>query len=164
MEIIKKSPILFIGLIIWLLAPVFFIYEFFLRTFIWIVAPKIILDLHLSLESFALISSAYYIDYAIIQIQVRILANKFRVKLIIIFSALIYAGSALLFSHATDRIHFRFFQSSAHGLWFLFFLYFLINCCNLVSATLFWIFFRRLTICWNDGATLLAGARLISFF
>lgn len=58
----------------------FFIYEFFLRTFIWIVAPQIILDLHLSLESFALIGSAYYIDYAIIQIQVRILANKFRVK------------------------------------------------------------------------------------
>lgn len=63
----------------------FFIYEFFLRTFIWIVAPQIILDLHLSLESFALIGSAYYIDYAIIQIQVRILENKFRVKWIIIF-------------------------------------------------------------------------------
>ncbi|WP_230579112.1 hypothetical protein [Coxiella burnetii] len=49
----NKSPISFLGLIIWLIAALFFLYEFFLRTFIGTVAHQIIPDLHLTPESFA---------------------------------------------------------------------------------------------------------------
>ncbi len=99
-----KSPVSALGLMIWGLAALFFLYEFFLRTFIGSVAHQVIPDLKLNAETYAMIGSAYYITYAIMQIPVGILADKFGVKIIMIFATLVCAGATFLFAHSTGFI------------------------------------------------------------
>jgi len=91
-----------LGLSIWILAAVFFLYEFFLRTFVGSIAKDIIGDLHLSIEQFALISAAYYFTYGLMQIPVGILADKFGVKRIMIFAMLMCALATFIFSRAVN--------------------------------------------------------------
>ncbi len=89
-----------LGLIIWALAALFFLYEFFLRTFIGSVAHQVIPDLGLNVETFSIIGSAYYIAYGLMQIPVGVLADKFGVKSIMIFATLVCSGATFLFSHS----------------------------------------------------------------
>lgn len=96
----EKSPISFLGLVIWFLAALFFLYEFFLRTFVGTVAHQIIPDLKLNAETFALIGSAYYITYALMQIPVGILSDKFGVKKIMIFATLLCSVATFLFAYS----------------------------------------------------------------
>ena len=91
-----------LGLIIWGTAALFFLYEFFLRTFVGSLAHQIIPALHLSLESFAIIGSAYYFAYGIMQIPVGILVDKFGVKIILVIATLICAGATFWFAHAVS--------------------------------------------------------------
>ena len=100
-RVIKQSPLSLLGLFVWFLAALFFLYEFFLRTFAGSLAHQIIPDLHLNVESFAIIGSAYYITYGLMQIPVGILADKFGVKIIMTFAALVCGGATFLFAHAT---------------------------------------------------------------
>lgn len=96
-----KSPLSALGMLIWGLAAIFFLYEFFLRTFIGSVAHQVLPDLSLNPETFAIIGSAYYISYGLMQIPVGILADKFGVRGIMVFAALVCALAAFLFANAT---------------------------------------------------------------
>ena len=98
---IENQKITLLGTWIWLIAAGFFLYEFFLRTFVGSLAHQIIPSLHLSIEEFTLVSSAYYIAYAIMQIPVGILADKFGVKAIMVFAAVLCAVATYLFSVST---------------------------------------------------------------
>lgn len=100
----QQPSITLLGFSIWLLAALFFLYEFFLRTFVGSVAHQIIPDLHLNAETFALIGSAYYVAYGVMQIPVGVLADKFGVKWIMIFATLVCAIATLLFAHANHFI------------------------------------------------------------
>jgi Sugar phosphate permease len=91
-----------LGLIIWLLASFFFLYEFFLRTFVGTIANQIMHDLALSPEMFALLGSAYYFAYALMQVPVGILTDKFGVRRILIFAILVCVISAFLFANAAS--------------------------------------------------------------
>lgn len=97
----EQNKITVLGIVIWLIGALFFLYEFFLRTFVGTVAQEIIPALHLNPESFALIGSAYYFAYALMQVPVGILADKFGVKKIMIFATLVCAGATFLFAHST---------------------------------------------------------------
>lgn len=89
-----------LGFSIWLLAALFFLYEFFLRTFIGSIAHQIIPDLHLNAETFAILGSAYYIAYSVMQIPVGILADRFGIKAILAFASLVCGAATYLFSTA----------------------------------------------------------------
>ncbi len=89
-----------IGLIIWAVSVSFFLYEYFLRTFIGTLASQVIPDLHLTPVSFALIASAYYLVYAIMQIPAGIIIDKVGVRKVLIFAPLICAISAFMFTHS----------------------------------------------------------------
>ena len=95
---IKISPL---GLLIWSLGALFFMYEFFLRTFVGSVAHQIIPDLHLNAESFATLGTAYYIAYAVMQIPVGILTDKLGLKIVLAAATLLCAVATLLFTHST---------------------------------------------------------------
>ncbi len=97
----QESPVTFLGLMIWSIAALFFLYEFFLRTFVGSVAHQIIPDLHLNAETFALIGSAYYIAYGLMQVPVGILVDKFGVKLVMLFATVVCAGATFLFARST---------------------------------------------------------------
>lgn len=95
-----EKKITAIGIFIWSIAAVFFLYEFFLRTFIGSIAPQLISDLHLSIAKFTLLGSAYYLAYGLMQVPVGMLTDKFGVKKIIIFAIVICALSTFLFAHS----------------------------------------------------------------
>lgn len=101
---VKKSPITALALIIWGLASVFYLYEFFLRTFIGSVAHQVIPDLKLNAETFSIIGSAYYIAYGIMQVPVGVLADRFGVKIIMIFATITCALATFLFAHSHSFI------------------------------------------------------------
>ena len=67
----KTEKITILGSFIWLVATLFFLYEFFLRTFVGTLAYQIISELHLSLEEFSLLGTAYFISYSLMQIPVQ---------------------------------------------------------------------------------------------
>ncbi len=100
----QQSPISVLGLIIWGLAALFFLYEFFLRTFVGSVAHQVIPDLKLNAETFAIIGSAYYIAYGVMQVPVGILADKFGVKILMMFATLVCVVSTFLFAHSNGFI------------------------------------------------------------
>lgn len=93
------SPIKALGLFIWFLAAAFFLYEFFLRTFIGTISHQIIPDLHLSVEEFAILGSSYYITYGIMQIPVGILADKFGVRIMLTFATAACALATIAFAY-----------------------------------------------------------------
>lgn len=97
-----NKKITLLGIIIWSLGAIFFMYEFFLRTFIGSVANQIIPDLNLNPETFSMLGSAYYIAYAAMQIPVGILSDKFGVKLTLSFATLLCALATFYFTHAND--------------------------------------------------------------
>lgn len=96
------QEITILGCFIWSLAALFFLYEFFLRTFVGTVADQIIPDLHLSLEAFSLLGTAYFAAYGLMQIPVGILCDKFGAKKIMIFATLMCALATFLFAHSTN--------------------------------------------------------------
>ncbi len=95
----KKISVL--GLGIWLIAAGFFLYEFFLRTFVGTVAHQVIGDLHLTAETFALLGTAYFAIYGIMQIPVGILADKFGVKIVMTIALILCTIATFLFANST---------------------------------------------------------------
>lgn len=95
----SNEKISWLGCLIWGTASLFFLYEFFLRTFVGSLAHQIIPDLHLSLESFAIVGSAYYFTYGLMQIPVGILADKFGVKIPLFLATLICSAAVFWFAH-----------------------------------------------------------------
>lgn len=92
------------GTFIWSIAAVFFLYEFFLRTFLGSLEPQIIKALHLNATTFSIIGSIYYLTYGLMQIPVGILVDKFGVKLNLTFAAVICGLSAMLFATADGLV------------------------------------------------------------
>lgn len=89
-----------LGLLIWLIGALFFLYEFFLRTFVGTLAHQIIPALKLTPELFALMGTAYYFSYALMQIPVGVLADRFGVKIILISASTVCALATFLFAHS----------------------------------------------------------------
>lgn len=97
----SDQKIRLIGIIIWVIAAVFFLYEFFLRTFVGSIAQQLIADLHLSIEQFTLLGAAYMLTYGAMQVPVGVLVDKFGTKKVIVFATLTCALATFLFSHAS---------------------------------------------------------------
>jgi len=87
-----------IGTFIWGIAAVFFLYEFFLRTFLGALEPQIMQSLHLNAATFSILGSAYYLTYGIMQIPVGIIVDRLGVKLTMTIATLICGASAALFA------------------------------------------------------------------
>lgn len=93
-----KKNISIAGLIVWVCCLVFYLYEFFLRTFVGTMAKSIIHDLSLNSEQFALMGAAYYITYSLMQLPVSYLTNRFGAKKTVIFASVLCGLSVILFS------------------------------------------------------------------
>ncbi len=87
-----------IGLIIWFLAALFFLYEFFLRAFLGSVFYEVSRALKINAEQISLIDAAYYVTYGLMQIPVGILVDRFGVKRLLTSAVLISSFGVLLFS------------------------------------------------------------------
>lgn len=97
---VSEQKVSILGVCIWLIAAFFFLYEFFLRTFVGSISHQLIVDLRLDISQFALLGSAYYLAYGLMQMPVGLLADKFGVKKILIFACLVCSVATFLFAHA----------------------------------------------------------------
>lgn len=97
----QDQQISVLGITIWVIGAIFFLYEFFLRTFVGTLAHQIIPDLHLTAEKFALIGSAYYVAYGFMQVPVGLITDRFGVKSSMLFATLCCALATFLFSRST---------------------------------------------------------------
>ena len=82
-----KQKLSLIGFFIWMLASCFYLYEFFLQVFLSTVSEQIMIDLHLDASSYSLIAAAYFLPYALMQIPVGILVDKFGARSLLTLSA-----------------------------------------------------------------------------
>ena len=103
-----NERVTFLGVAIWLLALLFFFYEFFLRIFLGTIAADLSHQLHLSAGQFSTIGAGYYITYGIMQVPVGLLIEKVGARLILPMAALFCALGV-------------FFLSLATGFWLAFF-------------------------------------------
>ncbi|MCI5052325.1 MAG: MFS transporter [Simkaniaceae bacterium] len=87
---------------VWLLAILFYFYEFFLRVLPGTVAKGIMQSMSITAEQFALIGSGYYITYSLMQIPVGLLLDKINARFLITAAAGLCAGGALWFSLANS--------------------------------------------------------------
>ena len=158
----RDQKIKAIGIFIWSIAATFFLYEFFLRTFVGSIAHQLIHDLHLNIAQFTLIGSAYYLAYGLMQMPVGILADKFGVKKIMVFSTLTCALATFLFAHShsfTEALLGRFFMGFGSSFAFV---------CLLVIASnwfprRFFGFFAGASQLIGTMGPVLAGGPLISW-
>ena len=115
----KFSPL---GIIAWLIGALFFLYEFFLRTFLGSLAQQIIPELHLSPSQFALLASVFYVAYGLMQVPAGAIVDRFGSRLSVSVAALICGLSALLFSYAGSfgvALIARFFMGFGGGFAFI---------------------------------------------
>ncbi|MBC2602371.1 MFS transporter [Puniceicoccus vermicola] len=87
-----------VGVFIWTIAAGFFLYEFFLRTVLSSVETPVMKSLGLNAETFSILGSCYYLTYGLMQIPVGIIVDRLGVKLTMVISTAICAGSAILFA------------------------------------------------------------------
>ncbi len=86
-----------LGLIAWILAAVFFLYEFFSRTFISTIANDVMQNLHLTAFDLSLIGAVYYLAYSCMQIPVGMMMDKWGVKRLLILAVMTCAFGMYLF-------------------------------------------------------------------
>lgn len=88
------------GVGIWMLALLFFFYEFFLRIFMGTIAADLSHQLHLTAGQFSAIGSGYYITYGLMQVPVGLLTEKLGARMTLSVAALICALGVFLMSGA----------------------------------------------------------------
>jgi MFS family permease len=98
----EKSHINKFGLFIWTLAALFFLYEFFLRTFIGTIVDEITKSMHLTPEHLSIIGAAYYLTYGVMQIPVGMLIDRYGARLLLTIAAIVCVFGVFLFSTAQD--------------------------------------------------------------
>ena len=104
----------------WFLAVLFFFYEYFLRAFVGTLATQIMPALSITAEELAWIGSGYYIAYALMQLPVGILIDRYGSRLLLSIACAICALAALWFGfvhHFIDAFFSRFLMGlgSAFG-------------------------------------------------
>lgn len=97
----SDNKISVLGTTIWFVTVAFFMYEFFLRTFIGSLAHQVIPDLGLNAETFSIVGSAYFVIYAVMQMPVGALVDKFGLRKVMIFATLVCAFSNFLFAYSS---------------------------------------------------------------
>ena len=98
----QNRKITFLGLFIWGLAILFYFYECFLRVYTNTIADNIMFDLKLNAQQFSLIGSAYFITYALMQVPVGILINRFGVKKLIVLACILCSFGVFWFSFSNS--------------------------------------------------------------
>ncbi len=90
------------GILIWLIAALFFLYEFFSRTFIGTIANEVMSSFSLSAFQLSMIGSIYYLAYACMQVPVGLIIDRWGVKRPLILATLICTLGIYLFGNSSS--------------------------------------------------------------
>ncbi len=83
---------------VWLVAAIFYAYEFFLRISPKVMVPELAQAFHVHATQIANLSAAYYFAYAIMQIPVGILLDRYGIQRLLTFAAILVTSGSLLFA------------------------------------------------------------------
>lgn len=99
----------------WSIASFFYLYEFIHRVFPGIIVPELMNDFRISSALVGLISAGYYYSYALFQIPVGLILDKFGVRKSLTIAALMVALGSLIFSY-TDNLSMAIFSRVIIGI------------------------------------------------
>ncbi|MGD9153737.1 MAG: MFS transporter [Gammaproteobacteria bacterium] len=95
-----QTKISLLGCFIWTLAALFFLYEFFLRTFLGSIVHEITIALKINAEQLSYIDAGYYLTYGLLQIPVGILVDKYGARLLLTIFSFVCALGVFVFCFA----------------------------------------------------------------
>ena len=93
----KSKKVLIFAIFIWSLSILFFFFEFFLRVFLGTIATNIIQDLQITAQKFSIICASYYVIYALMQMPVGFLVDKFGVRKLLSLAAFVCSFGVIWF-------------------------------------------------------------------
>ncbi len=96
---IKKFS--YYGLLIWGLASLFFLYEFFLQVFLSTISDQLMQEFHLDASNYSIMNAGYFLPYSLMQIPVGILVDRFGARRLLTIAVTAAATGVFWFS----RIH-----------------------------------------------------------
>lgn len=109
----KTAKLSWLGLFVWSIGVLFYVYECFLRVFPNTISDNLIDGLKINAEQYSLIGSSFFLIYACMQIPVGYCIDRIGVKLSLIGASIIAALGLLWFSFAhslSNAIITRFFM------------------------------------------------------
>lgn len=87
-----------VGLFIWGLASLFYLYEFFLQVFLSTISGQIMREFHLDASDFSIMNAGYFLPYSMMQIPVGILVDRFGARRLLIVAIAAAATGVFWFS------------------------------------------------------------------
>ena len=90
--------------VVWLTAGLFYMYEFIHRVSPNVMVPELMLDFKVSWQTLGNLSAYYYYAYALAQIPVGIMLDRYSTRYLLMFAALLIAIGSFTFAK-TDSIH-----------------------------------------------------------
>lgn len=97
-----KEKFTFAGLIIWILASFFYLYEFFLRVFISTISDQVIEEFNLTAQEFSIMGAGYYLTYSLMQIPVGILVDRYGARILLTIAVILASIGGVWFAFAHD--------------------------------------------------------------
>ena len=94
------KKVTFLGVFIWVLASSFFLYEFFLQVFLSTVSHEVMHELNLDASSYSLMTAAYFLPYAVMQIPVGILMDKYGARKLLTLAIAVASTGVFWFTFA----------------------------------------------------------------
>ena len=88
------------GWVVWFIAALFYAYEFSQRVMPGIIAKPLMNSFHINASTLGSVDSLYFYAYAISQIFVGLILDKFGVKVCIAFACLVVAAGTFGFAHS----------------------------------------------------------------
>ncbi|MDJ0652235.1 MAG: MFS transporter [Simkaniaceae bacterium] len=89
------------GLLIWALASLFFLYEFFLQVFLSTISNQLMQELQLDALHYSIMNAGYFLPYSFMQIPVGILVDRFGARRLLTIAITVAATGVFWFS----RVH-----------------------------------------------------------
>lgn len=87
-----------VGLFIWGLASLFYLYEFFLQVFLSTISGQIMQEFYLDASDFSIMNAGYFLPYSLMQIPVGILVDRFGARRLLTIAIAAAATGVFWFS------------------------------------------------------------------
>ena len=87
-----------IAWVMWLIAAAFYAYEFFIRVSPSVMVPDLIQSFKVNAEALGMLSACYYYAYAVMQIPVGVMLDRFGIHRLLALAALLVGAASYLFA------------------------------------------------------------------
>ncbi|OGT31574.1 MAG: hypothetical protein A3E87_00280 [Gammaproteobacteria bacterium RIFCSPHIGHO2_12_FULL_35_23] len=90
--------------VVWIIAATFYAYEFFIRVSPSVMVPNLMRSFNVDAETLGILSASYYYAYAIMQVPVGVILDRFGIHKLLVLASLFVAGGSFLFANTDNLI------------------------------------------------------------